>query len=246
MKRLERRDEGILDFIIRDYVQSASPVSSGRIFESGSVDASSATIRNVMSKLDGEGLLDKPHTSAGRVPTDKAYRYFVNYLMEPQKLSRRDQEDFEDMFEEMGKRRGELFEMLSRMLSEHMKLFTAVANFSHGRGAHRAMGYGLENVMKEPEFENRNLAYNLAGLMDNLDSVLEKYFEASDFGQAEVFIGEENPVQFAKSFSSFSVKFRNGRGGECLIFSVGPKRLDYEKVTAFINFAIEDIKKHGR
>mgnify|MGYP001582871342 FL=1 len=98
MRRLESRDEDILNFIVRDYVRTASPISSGKIFERGTTGTSPATIRNVMLALDEEGFLEKPHTSAGRVPTDKAYRYFVNYLMERRAPPRRARETLDDIF----------------------------------------------------------------------------------------------------------------------------------------------------
>ncbi|MEK9166636.1 MAG: hypothetical protein AAB846_02790, partial [Patescibacteria group bacterium] len=127
MRCLESRDEDILNFIVRDYVRAALPVSSGKIFESGTTDASSATIRNVMLKLDEEGFLAKPHTSAGRAPTDKAYRYFVDYLMQEKEPPRRERDNFEDMFDRMEETREEVFGGLARMLAAHMGLFTAVA-----------------------------------------------------------------------------------------------------------------------
>lgn len=245
MKRLVARDEDILNFIVRDYVRTALPVSSGKIFESGAIQTSPATIRNAMLELDGEGFLEKPHASAGRAPTDKAYRYFVNYLMERRELPRRERETLDDIFERLALRGEFMFEELSRALSRHMRLFTAVASF--GRGSiRRAAGYGLEHLMKEPEFENRDLAQELASLVDNLEDALGAYFKASDFEETEVFIGEENPVRFAKSFSSLAVKFKDGDEGECLIFSVGPKRLDYERAASLINFVAEDLKKYGR
>ncbi len=244
MKRLLARDEDILNFIVRDYVRTALPVSSGKIFERGAINASSATIRNAMLELDEEGFLEKPHTSAGRVPTDKAYRYFVNYLMERLKPPRREQEMLDSIFGHIMERHDSMCEELARALSGHARLFTAVAMRGKRAGITHAASYGLEHLMKEPEFEDRDLAQELAGLADNLEDALGKYFEASDFEEAEVFIGEENPVRFAKSFSSLSVKFRDSEGGECLIFSVGPKRLDYERTTSLINFVREDMRQY--
>lgn len=245
MKRLPARNEDILNFIVRDYVRTALPVSSGKIFESGAAQTSSATIRNAMLKLDEEGFLEKPHTSAGRVPTDKAYRYFVNYLMERREPARRERETLDDIFERRAFPHERMFEELTRALSRHMRLFTAVASFGED-SVMRTAGCGLEHLMKEPEFENRDLARELAVLMDNLEDALGTYFRASDFEETEVFIGEENPARSAKSFSSLSVKFKDEEEGECLIFSVGPKRLDYERASSLINFVVGDLKKHER
>ncbi|MEK9166504.1 MAG: hypothetical protein AAB846_02105, partial [Patescibacteria group bacterium] len=135
---------------------------------------------------------------------------------------------------------------VAKALSEHMRLFTAVSTYEEKSGLSHAARYGLEHLMKEPEFENRDLTQEFAGLMDNLENALGKYFAASDFEEPEVFIGEENPAEFAKSFSSLSVKFRDSERGECLIFSLGPKRLDYEKASSLINFVAENMRNYGR
>ena len=80
-----RRD--ILKLIVEDYIDSALPVSSESIARRMAVPVSSATVRNEMAALEDEGYIVQPHTSAGRVPSDTGYRYFVEFLMPEQKLS---------------------------------------------------------------------------------------------------------------------------------------------------------------
>src|SRR5579862_4073554 len=74
-----RRD--ILKLIVEDYIDSALPISSEAIAHKMVVPVSSATVRNEMAALEDEGYISQPHTSAGRVPSDKGYRYFVEFLM---------------------------------------------------------------------------------------------------------------------------------------------------------------------
>src|SRR3989338_6347084 len=81
MINIFERSKQILDFIVRDYVKTACPVSSDRILQKLKLNLSSATVRNIMSDLDGRGFLEKKHASSGRIPTDLAYRYFVDYCM---------------------------------------------------------------------------------------------------------------------------------------------------------------------
>ena len=78
---LNERQENLLNFIIKEYVKSAKPVGSVLIAQRGGFDLSSATLRNEMCELEQSGYLSQLHTSGGRVPTDKAYRYFVNTLI---------------------------------------------------------------------------------------------------------------------------------------------------------------------
>lgn len=79
--RLKHRDEKILTAVIREYVRTAKPVSSSAVVARSGVDVSSATVRNVMRALEERGLIRQPHTSAGRVPADAGYRYYVDWLM---------------------------------------------------------------------------------------------------------------------------------------------------------------------
>ncbi|NCB73367.1 MAG: heat-inducible transcription repressor HrcA [Clostridia bacterium] len=81
------RKKKILTAVIEEYIASAEPVGSKTIAELGDLDLSSATIRNEMAELTTMGYLEQPHTSAGRVPSPKAYRLYVNELMNRQRLS---------------------------------------------------------------------------------------------------------------------------------------------------------------
>ena len=79
------RKEKILRWVVQQYVETRRPVGSQMIASEALPDVSSATIRNIMAELEEEGFLYQPHTSGGRIPTDKAYRYYVDYLANVQK-----------------------------------------------------------------------------------------------------------------------------------------------------------------
>ena len=83
---LDSRSSMILRAVIEEYVNSATPVSSGSLVSGLSLGVSSATVRNILSDLEAMGLLSHPHTSAGRVPTDAGYRYYVQALSEDWEL----------------------------------------------------------------------------------------------------------------------------------------------------------------
>jgi len=84
---LTDREGDILKAVVERYVTTTRPVSSGAIVRRSSIGVSSATVRNVLRTLEDRGLITKPHTSAGRVPTDSGYRYYVDTLMEPASMS---------------------------------------------------------------------------------------------------------------------------------------------------------------
>ena len=82
---LNKRQTDLLKIIVEDYIKTARPVSSKSICDA--LHCSSATIRNEMSYLEENGLLEKTHISSGRVPSEKGYRYYVDHIMEPKKLT---------------------------------------------------------------------------------------------------------------------------------------------------------------
>ena len=84
---LSEKKKKILQAIVEEYVETAEPVSSGNLLKKNHLDISSATIRNEMAELEQAGLLDKPHTSAGRVPSAQGYRYYVDQLIKEDKIS---------------------------------------------------------------------------------------------------------------------------------------------------------------
>ncbi len=83
---LSERERQVLSIIIQAYVMSAAPVGSRYIAKNYNLGLSDATIRNVMADLEDEGYISQPHTSAGRVPTDKGYRYYVDLIMRVQRI----------------------------------------------------------------------------------------------------------------------------------------------------------------
>ena len=87
-KGLDERKKKILQAIVEEYIDTAEPVSSGNLVTT--LSCSSATIRNEMAELEQIGYLEKPHTSAGRVPSQKGYRYYVDELLREDSLSRRE------------------------------------------------------------------------------------------------------------------------------------------------------------
>lgn len=89
---LEPRAAELLKLLVERYIHDGQPVGSRTLSRARGLELSSATIRNIMADLDELGLVSSPHTSAGRMPTTRGYRYFVNELLAPERLSERDEE----------------------------------------------------------------------------------------------------------------------------------------------------------
>ncbi|HEY5155977.1 MAG TPA: heat-inducible transcriptional repressor HrcA [Acidimicrobiales bacterium] len=114
---LDPRKAIILRAVVQEYIETAQPVGSGHVANAPGVNVSSATVRNDMATLEQEGFLQQPHTSAGRVPTDKGYRFFVDSLQAPASLAAADSQQIRSFFAQA---HGELEQMLadtSRLLS---------------------------------------------------------------------------------------------------------------------------------
>src|SRR3546814_11716895 len=115
---LDDRKAAILRAVVEEYIDTAQPVGSAHVVKAADVKVSSATVRNDMATLENEGYLRQPHTSAGRIPTEKGYRFFVDHLGQPAALRRTDAQQVRSFFETT---HGELEQMLddtSRLLGD--------------------------------------------------------------------------------------------------------------------------------
>jgi len=88
---LDERKASILRAVVEEYIQTAQPVGSGHVVDAPGVSVSSATVRNEMAALEEEGMITHPHTSAGRIPSHRGYRYYVSSLMQERDLTPQEQ-----------------------------------------------------------------------------------------------------------------------------------------------------------
>lgn len=133
---IEERKKRLLQWMVHRYIKSSIPIASQAIASEAGLDLSSASIRNLLQELEEEGYLHQPHTSAGRVPTDKGYRFFVDYLIDIQRLAAQEKERIEGHYYLR-------VEEMDHLLAETSKLL------SH---ASRSAGFVLS-----PKMENHSL-----------------------------------------------------------------------------------------
>ena len=147
---LDERKAAILRAVVEGYIETAQPVGSAHVARSTEMAVSSATVRNEMAVLEREGYLVQPHTSAGRIPTDKGYRFFVDQLSGPGPLDPGKQQLVRDFFR---KAHGELEQMLhdtSRLLSGLTHYAAVVVGPAHEAAAVRSVqvvGLGPRTVL---------------------------------------------------------------------------------------------------
>jgi len=172
-EHLTERSRQILEAIIEDYIITAEPVGSRTITRRHGLSLSPAEVRNVMSDLEEMGFLVSPHTSAGRVPTDKAYRFYVDSLVGHNKIAREEREEIRKRCSLTGKDVGEVLKETSRMLS----------SVSHYMGI--VMGPRFTaNVFRHIEFVKLSGQRILAILVSQSGSVQNKIIETDEELQA--------------------------------------------------------------
>ena len=120
---LDERKTAILRAVVQEYIETAQPVGSTHVASAAGVRVSSATVRNEMAVLEQEGYLTQPHTSAGRVPTDKGYRFFVDHLTHPGTLDSARRERVGDFF-------AATHGALEQMLADTSRLLAGLTNYA--------------------------------------------------------------------------------------------------------------------
>jgi heat-inducible transcriptional repressor len=114
---LSERERDVLRFIVQQFIMTASPVGSRNITRKYNLSFSPATVRNIMSDLEEFGYVNHPHTSAGRVPTDMGYRFYVNSLMRLEDLTSSDKNSISEQIESAQHDSDDLYAITSKLLS---------------------------------------------------------------------------------------------------------------------------------
>ena len=118
---MDSRKQKILEAVVLDYIETAEPVGSRTISKKYNLGVSSATIRNEMADLEEMGLIEQPHTSAGRVPSEAGYRYYVDYLMAQSDIQQEAQQMISHALQDKQQKVGDV-------LRDSMKLLAEVTN----------------------------------------------------------------------------------------------------------------------
>ncbi len=136
---LDLRKAAILEAVVSEYIGTAQPVGSHHVARAAGINVSSATIRSEMVALEREGYLMQPHTSAGRIPTDKGYRFFVDQLTEPGVLGPAQRQKVSRFFEQVHCEMEEMLERTSSLLSELTSYASVVLPPSHEAAVARSV-----------------------------------------------------------------------------------------------------------
>lgn len=227
---MTERQQLILAAIIEQYAEVAVPVGSitlAKLFR-----VSSATIRAEMGRLEDMGLIAQPHTSAGRVPTDKGYRFYVNQLHEAS----------ESIAHEQPLRPARALDTrVSQAGRADLAIRSAVdmlVELTHNVGlatiGNQLYLSGFAHLFTQPEFLHGGPVHEVARLLDNLEPWLR---EVTPNKPLNVYIGSENPIGKTSGCSLIISRFRSPYSDFSYIGILGPTRQSYREVMGLVRHA---------
>lgn len=219
---MQTRQAHLLKHLVRLYIASADPISSSALVGiDDELDVSSATIRNEMANLEEDGYIHQPHISAGRVPTDKGYRFYVDNFLEMrallQEAEKRLQEaavvaDAERLLKRVAKALAELtHEAVIVSLDEDELYYT-----------------GLSYLLSQPEFRAQEQVAYVSQLLDQCEQLMDEIKQMIPDTATRILIGNENP--FGESCALVISPLSRGFVGV-----LGPTRMDYDYALALMN-----------
>lgn len=219
---ITQRQARILAAIVKENCDTGVPVASKDLVDKDYFDLSGATIRNEMQVLEKEGYIMQPHTSAGRVPTDMGFRYFVSELMERVKLSMKEQDRLRKEVVKLQAVNAEIGRRLAKLLADSSEQ----ASFALFPGDTSTMG--LANILDNPALPPED-AKEIARFFDNIDEHAESMMRDYANGSAQAVIGKEVKLSEKSDYSMIvsGVQLPDGKQG--VVGLLGPKSMKYEK-----------------
>ena len=225
---MDQRKNQLLKLVIENHIKTAQPIGSKFLVANSDLKVSDATVRNEMRDLEESGFLTHPHTSAGRVPTQQGYKYYVENLMEMKKIDKKEIKDIQVILDREEEKKQNV-KLIAKYVAEKVKSAVIIAF-----GVDFVYYTGIANLFSQPEFHNISHTVNISSIFDNLEQHIEELFDILNEKDLEVLIGSENPLGNACSLVGTS--FENN------IFSVlGPMRMDYESAIPMVSFISEII-----
>lgn len=229
MYDLSTRQIDILKNIVREYIDTAEPVGSETLEKKFDLGVSPATIRNEMGEMVKLGYLSKPHSSAGRVPTNKAIKFYINELMKEKEMSVAEEiEAKEKIWDSRGKR--DLF-LREATKSLAQKTRSLAVTFTDQGDVYYS---GYSNILEMPEFYDIDITKNLLAILDNTS-----YFDRI-MGKLEnecvVFLEDDFNEEALKPYGFIFAKFHTRGNHEGSIGVIGPTRMQYDSVIPVVRY----------
>lgn len=220
---MTQRQAEILQAIIETYAKTAEPVGSLNLAEQ--FNMSSATIRAEMAALESAGLIYQPHISAGRVPTDKGYRHYVNAMEDVRTDGRTSQA--------IAKRVASAGEIDRAIKIATDSLVELTRNLGWATLSEGLYMRGMASLFGQPELADPRQAFEAARLVDSLDEWIQ---EAHPADRVSLYIGRENPIGRSSGMSLVVARFASPHSDNSYLGMIGPTRQDYPRLLGLVDY----------
>ncbi|MFA5231446.1 MAG: hypothetical protein WC416_03470 [Candidatus Omnitrophota bacterium] len=228
------RRKSILNSAINRYIKNAVPVASEDIADE--FDLSSATIRNIFSELDESGYLKHPYTSGGRIPTDKGYRYYVDFLIQQIELLDDEKKRILKDCKKKIRRLDDALENTSEVISE-ITHYAGIVSFLEWQD--KIFYKGISHILDQPEFKDADKIRLLVRLMEDKGRLLN--IVNRDFsGKVKIYIGSELECLGMENCSLIvtTYKLKDQPSGRLAV--LGPMRMEYGHIIPALEY-ISDV-----
>jgi len=234
---MDRKHE-VLKAIIKEFITTAEPVGSQTILVSYHFQVSPATIRNDMAALEKEGLIYQPHTSAGRVPTERGYRQYIEEM--PQEEINAARKQAIQVLKEI--QQNYHLEKAKQKIYDSVELIsraTENVSFATLPDSERTFYLGLANVLRQPEFLSDSIrATQVIEVLERHDNFVTLLKKLDIDDKVKIYIGKENIIEQIQSYSLMVTKY-HVHGFSGYVGILGPTRMNYP----FNTVIIEEVKK---
>jgi heat-inducible transcriptional repressor len=236
---LNERQRRILKFVVESHVMRAEPVGSQYVRMAYHLSISPATIRSAMKRLEDEGFLDHPHTSAGRVPTEAGYRYYVDCLMEPEPIAPATRRALNRALEKSAGDDVDFQTLAARVLAKSSGQLAMVAVRRGGALSVLRIG-GAENIAAQPEFQTADRLRALVSLLAEPEPLSRALDAFMDAGPARVTIGRElgEGAMRVCSLVGTGIASSHVRGS---LGVLGPVRMPYPRLLSLVSYVGERL-----
>ena len=229
----ESRRRAVLAATINMYIEEAEPVSSEDIARDFAL--SSATIRNIFAELEEIGYITHPHTSGGRIPTNKGYRYYVDFLILQMELLGAEKKRISNEYKKAVRRIEDALEQTSQILSD-VTHYAGMVSLLDWRS--RLYYRGISNILDQPEFRNidkMRILINMLEEKQNLLDIINRDFT----GSVRVYIGNEldYPGMENCSLVVSGYSFKDKPLGRVAV--LGPARMEYKHTISALAYVSE-------
>ncbi|HLF17972.1 MAG TPA: hypothetical protein VI749_03645 [Candidatus Omnitrophota bacterium] len=240
MMRVSKKDEmktrkdRVLGITVDRYIKTVTPVSSAFISKEFPLDLSSATVRNILSELEEDGYLTHPHTSAGRIPTQRGYRYYVDHLMHQIQLFEEEKRRIKAQYERESLELENLLDKTSQALSKTTH-YTSIVSID---GEDRIFCQGTSFIVEYPDYNDIKKIRSILRALDEKGKLLEiinKNLES----KTGIYIGHELAWREIDACSMVISRYETKRGPSGRIAVLGPTRMDYSRVVSTVNYITE-------